>query len=120
MALKTFTKMSTQLKRHGQVALSVVYFGVLVGLPVVDAAIEAAVRENETHIESESAGFHSVVHEEYLCPLCRLVELSGDGAAVSRFPFAEASHHRYAIPAFAIRRGRIPPTALVPRAPPSL
>ena len=120
MALKTFTKMWAQLRRYGQVTLSVVYFSVLVGLPVVDAAIEAAARENEIHIESESAGFHSVVHDEYLCPLCRLVELSGDGPAVSRFPFAEASHHRYAIPAFAVRRGRTPPTELLPRAPPSL
>ena len=120
MALKTFTKMWAQLRRYGQVTLSVVYFSVLVGLPVVDAAIEAAARENEIHIESESAGFHSVVHDEYLCQLCRLVEVSGGGAAVSRFPFAEASHHRYAIPAFAVRRGRTLPTALVPRAPPSL
>ncbi len=120
MALKTFTRMWTQLRRFGQVTLSVVYLSVLVGLPLVDAAVEAAALENETHIESESAGFHSVVHDEYLCQLCRLVELSGDGAAVSRFPFAEASHHRYAIPAFAVRRGRTPPTALVPRAPPSL
>ena len=120
MALKTFTTMWTQLRRFGQVTLSVIYFSLLVGLPVVDAAIEAAARENETHIESESAGFHSVLHDEYLCQLCRLIEVSGDGAAVSRFPFAEASHHRYAIPALAVRRGRTPPTTLLPRAPPSL
>ncbi len=120
MALKTFTKIWTPLRRFGRVTLSVVYFSLLAGLPLVDAAVEAATRENETHIESESAGFHSVVHDEYLCQLCRLVAVSGDGGAVSRFPFAEASHHRYAIPALAVRRGRTPPTALVPRAPPSL
>jgi len=120
LALKTLTKMWTQLRQIGPVTLSVVYVCVLVGLPLVDAAIEAATRENETHIESESAGFHSLVHDEYLCQSCRLIEISGDDAAVSRFPFEEASHHRDAVPAFAVRRGRAPPTALIPRAPPSL
>ena len=114
------TETYSKLKRYGQVSVSLLYVLVLVGLPLVDAAVEAAARENETHIESESAGFHSVVHDEYLCQLCRLVAVSGDGATVSRFPFAEASHHRDAIPAFAVRRGRALPTALVPRAPPSL
>lgn len=108
------------LKRCGQTTIAVLYVGVLVGLPVVDAAIEAAARSNETHIESESDGLHSVVHDEYLCQLCRVIELTGARPTTSRIDFEETAHHRDAIAALPAHPRSATPTPLIPRAPPSL
>ena len=112
--------MWSQLQRCGKATVSAFYLIGLLGLPIVDAAIEAAARENETHVESESAGFHSVGHDEYLCQICRVVELSGDRSNTSRLEFAESAHHRDAVPSVSAHRGSAAATPLIPRAPPTL
>ncbi len=120
MSKAKLSKLGGTLKRWGQMTIAVLYVGVLVGLPVVDAAIEAAARSNETHIESESDGLHSVVHDEYLCQLCRVIELTGARPTTSRIDFEETAHHRDAIAALPAHPRSATPTPLIPRAPPSL
>ena len=120
MSKAKLSKLGGTLKRCGQTTIAVLYVGVLVGLPVMDAAVEAAARSNETHIESESDGFHSVVHDEYLCQLCRMIELTGARPTTSRVDFGETAHHRDAIAALPAHPRSAAPTPLLPRAPPSL
>ena len=107
-----------KLKRCGHASVSLIYMLVLVALPLVDAAVEAAARENETHVESESAGFHSVIHDEYLCQFCRTLEVNGEGSTSSYLASSETAHHRDAFPTLRVSARSAAPSPILPRAPP--
>lgn len=60
----------------------------VVSVPLVDAWAQAAALEAETHIEAASDEYHVVGHDELLCQVCRLMDLSGDRHQGSRMHVA--------------------------------
>jgi len=116
--LPTLATLWSRLKRYGQAAVSLTYMSVFAGLPLADAAVEAAVRENDTHVESESTDYHSVAHDEYLCQCYRVLGL-GSNRPSSTLEFAESAHHRDGVASIPTHRGSAAPQPLIPRAPPS-
>lgn len=106
------------LKNATRAAFSFVYMSVLVAAPIADTALEAQSINHETHVEQESSEQCTPGHDEFLCQLCRLIELQPEHGVRQRLESSEAAHHRDQTREVAVVRQVADASPQNPRAPP--
>lgn len=100
-------------------AISIPYMAVLLLGPFADAVIDATAMHQNSHIEAESTVRCGVAHDEYMCQLCRLVELSACAPTRQSFALTPGALHRLGVTEAGWTVIRVARLSHNPRAPPS-
>jgi len=105
-------------KRALRATISIPYLAVLLLGPFADAVIDATAMHQNSHIEAESTVRCGMAHDEYMCQLCRLVELAACAPTRHSFALAAGALHRLGVTEAGWTVIRVERLSHDPRAPP--
>ena len=111
--------LTDRMKKATRAAVSLVYVTILVAAPIADTALEAQSINHETHVEQQSSEQCAPGHDDFLCHLCRLIELQPERGVRQRLEASEAAHHRDQIREIAAPHQTTASSPQNPRAPPA-